>query len=300
MFERYAEKARRVIFFARYEASQFGASHIQPEHLLLGILREDKAFTGSLGTVGQIEEEFRKEVESASVKGPKMSTSVDMPLSATSKRVLELAADEADTLRHKVIAVGHLVLGLLRIPGLASDFLVRHGVSVERQRVSVIDHENGVPLPSGEPPTTYEGPLGPKMNALLGVIASNVQLLDPAQRLKRKPWTRAEALGHLINLAVVHHEWLSRALTEAKVVAAGYPEETWVDAQRCDGYSWEQLVDLWVSLNRFLVHMVGRLTEEKLGLPCKIGVAEPITLAELIGRYVTDVEDLAGQVLAKL
>jgi len=46
--------------------------------------------------------------------------------------------------------------------------------------------------------------------------------------------------------------------------------------------------------------MTGRLTEEKLGLPCKIGVAEPVVLAVLIGRYVADVEDLLGQIMAKL
>ena len=45
MFEKYTEKARRVIFFARYEASQFGQPYIETEHLLLGILREDKALT---------------------------------------------------------------------------------------------------------------------------------------------------------------------------------------------------------------------------------------------------------------
>ena len=43
MFERYTEKARRTIFFARYEASQFGCSYIETEHLLLGLFREDKA-----------------------------------------------------------------------------------------------------------------------------------------------------------------------------------------------------------------------------------------------------------------
>ncbi|MBV8774893.1 MAG: hypothetical protein JO166_21550, partial [Deltaproteobacteria bacterium] len=43
MFERYTEKARRTIFFGRYEASQFGSACIEPEHLLLGLLREDKA-----------------------------------------------------------------------------------------------------------------------------------------------------------------------------------------------------------------------------------------------------------------
>jgi len=47
MFERYTEKARRVIFFARYEASQFGSPYIETEHLLLGLLREDKALTNA-------------------------------------------------------------------------------------------------------------------------------------------------------------------------------------------------------------------------------------------------------------
>jgi ATP-dependent Clp protease ATP-binding subunit ClpC len=45
MFERYTEKAKRTIFFARYEASQFGSPYIETEHLLLGLLREDKALT---------------------------------------------------------------------------------------------------------------------------------------------------------------------------------------------------------------------------------------------------------------
>ena len=51
MFERYTEKARRVIFFARYEASQFGSPYIETEHLLLGLLREDKALTNRFPAV---------------------------------------------------------------------------------------------------------------------------------------------------------------------------------------------------------------------------------------------------------
>ena len=302
MFERYAEKARRVIFFARYEASQFGARYIEPEHILLGILREDKSFAATLGPPGEIEEACRKEVEAASTKGPKVSTTVDMPLSGTSKRALELAADEADTLRHKAITVGHLVLGILRIPGLAQDFLHRHGVSVEKQRVTVVDQEQATPapLPRNEPAASYVGPMATDVNKLLGLLASNLHRLEPAQRLKRKPWTRVEALGHLVNLAVVHHEWLARALAESKLTATGYPEEAWIDAQRYDGYSWEHLVYLWNSLNRLLIHMVARLTEENLAMPCKIGIAEPQPLSAVIGRYVAEVEDLVGQILAKL
>ena len=65
MFERYTEKARRVIFFARYEASQFGAPAIEPEHLLLGLMREDKTLTGRFFPRAQITiESIRREIES--------------------------------------------------------------------------------------------------------------------------------------------------------------------------------------------------------------------------------------------
>ena len=53
MFERYTEKARRVIFFARYEASQFGSPYIETEHLLLGLLREDKALDQPLSALAR-------------------------------------------------------------------------------------------------------------------------------------------------------------------------------------------------------------------------------------------------------
>jgi ATP-dependent Clp protease ATP-binding subunit ClpA len=64
MFERFTEKARRVIFFGRYEASQFGSAYIESEHLLLGLLREDKALTARFlrpGGLGNIREEGREE-----------------------------------------------------------------------------------------------------------------------------------------------------------------------------------------------------------------------------------------------
>ena len=63
MFERYTEKARRVIFFARYEASQFGSPYIETEHLLLGLLREDKALTNRALRTRALAEPIRKQIE---------------------------------------------------------------------------------------------------------------------------------------------------------------------------------------------------------------------------------------------
>jgi len=112
MFERYTEKARRVIFFARYEASQFGSPYIESEHLLLGIVREDKALSNRFlrSEVASI----RKQVESQTTTREKTSTSVDLPLSNESKRVLAYAGEEAERLAHKHIGTEHLLLGLLR------------------------------------------------------------------------------------------------------------------------------------------------------------------------------------------
>jgi ATP-dependent Clp protease ATP-binding subunit ClpC len=114
VFERYTEKARRVIFFARYEACQYGSHYIETEHLLLGLMREDKALANRfLRTSGSIEA-IRKEIESRITMRERISTSVDVPLSQECKRILNFAAEEAERLGHKHIGTEHLLLGILR------------------------------------------------------------------------------------------------------------------------------------------------------------------------------------------
>jgi ATP-dependent Clp protease ATP-binding subunit ClpC len=115
MFEKYTEKARRVIFFARYEASQFGSPYIETEHLLLGLIREDKSLTNRFfpkanATIDSI----RKDIEGRTLIRDKVSTSVDLPFSDESKRALNAAAEESERLSHKHIGTEHILLGLLR------------------------------------------------------------------------------------------------------------------------------------------------------------------------------------------
>ena len=114
MFERYTEKARRVIFFARYEASQFGSPYIETEHLLLGLLREDKALANRFLRSHAAVDSIRKQIEGHTTIREKVSTSVDLPLSNECKRVLAYGAEEAERLSHKHIGTEHLLLGLLR------------------------------------------------------------------------------------------------------------------------------------------------------------------------------------------
>jgi ATP-dependent Clp protease ATP-binding subunit ClpC len=76
MFERYTEQARRTIFFARYEAQQFGGSFIEPVHLILGMLREDSLLRRMVADP----EALRAEVERSAPRGERLASSVDMPL----------------------------------------------------------------------------------------------------------------------------------------------------------------------------------------------------------------------------
>ena len=112
MFERYTEQARRAIFFARYEASQFGSPYIETEHLLLGLLREDKALANRFLHSHAAVESIRKQIEGHTA--PREKVSVDLPLSHECKRVLAYGAEEAERLNHKHIGTEHLLLGLLR------------------------------------------------------------------------------------------------------------------------------------------------------------------------------------------
>ena len=115
MFERYTERARRVLFFARYEASQLGSISIETEHLLLGLIREGKGLTSRIFSRSHLSlENIRKEIEGRTVFREKLSSSVEIPFSTETKRVLQFAAEEADRLLHNYIGTEHLLLGILR------------------------------------------------------------------------------------------------------------------------------------------------------------------------------------------
>lgn len=125
MFERYTEKARRVVFFARYEACQYGSPEIDTEHLLLGLIREDKALYRWLPKTDL--QTIRQRVDANSIKRPPKSTAIALPLDAPARRVLKFAADEAERLGNKHIGTEHLLLGLLDEEGCFAAKLLREG-----------------------------------------------------------------------------------------------------------------------------------------------------------------------------
>lgn len=132
MFEKFTEGARRAVFFARYEASQFGSTEIETYHLLLGIVRDDELLrTRVLGTrtLDALRAEFAHLAGSS-----KISTSVDLPLSQRGKRALAFAAEEAKIAGSDVIGGEHLLAGLLRERTPTADALEKRGITLQLVR----------------------------------------------------------------------------------------------------------------------------------------------------------------------
>jgi len=140
MFERYTEKARRVIFFARYEALQYGSQVISPEHILLGLMREDKTisarffpFRNNLSV-----EAVRREVEERITLRDRIPQSAELHLSPETKKILALAAEESRKLKNRHIGPEHLLLGVLREEkSIAAEILFQYGLRLQDVRDEV-------------------------------------------------------------------------------------------------------------------------------------------------------------------
>lgn len=137
MFERYTEMARRVIFFARYEASVATSDAIEPEHLLLGIAREDKPLLARFLPEGRASvEELRQRLLSR-LERKGVAVSVELPLSPESKLTLHHAHEESQRLNHRHIGTEHLLLGVLREDSPASQALCGFDVRLEDVRAAL-------------------------------------------------------------------------------------------------------------------------------------------------------------------
>ncbi len=160
MFERYTERARRVLFFARYEATQLGSTSIETEHLLLGLIREGKGLTSRIFARSHLSlENIRKEIEGRTVFREKVSTSVEIPFSAETKRVLQFAAEEADRLLHTYIGTEHLLLGILREErSVAAAILYDKGMRLASVREDIVQllNEKTAPVRPKETPLLAE------------------------------------------------------------------------------------------------------------------------------------------------
>jgi len=140
MFEKYNEKARRALFFARYEASKLGSRVIESEHILLGILREGEEVVQELLQRFEVKpEEIRREIEGERVFVERISSTAELPLSEESKKILAYASHEAESMLHASVGSEHLILGILRVEGsLAMRILAQHGLDIYGVREEIL------------------------------------------------------------------------------------------------------------------------------------------------------------------
>src|SRR6266705_966232 len=143
MFEKYNEKARRALFFARYEASKLGSKVIESEHLLLGILREGEDIIKEIFARFNVKpEEVRREIEGDRIFVERISSTADLPLSEESKKILAYASHEAESMMHPYVGTEHLLIGLLRVDGCVAGRLLTargfHLYGVREETISLI------------------------------------------------------------------------------------------------------------------------------------------------------------------
>ncbi len=147
MFERYTERSRRVIFFARYEALQYGSQVIAPEHILLGLMREDKTLSARFFPFRHVltVETIRRDIEERIVRRDRIPQSSELHLSAATKQILFYANDESRQLRNRHIGPEHLLLGIVREEkSIAAEILFGYGLRLNDIR-DEMTRQSGIP-----------------------------------------------------------------------------------------------------------------------------------------------------------
>jgi len=144
MWQRFTERARKVVFYAQEEAGRLGENYVSTEHLLLGLVREnDSVAARILDRIGVSLGRIRSEIERQVARGDGR-LGQDMQLTPRAKRVIDLAYDEARQLNNNYIGTEHLLLGLIREgEGLAGRVLSKLGVDLDRTRREVMQLQEG-------------------------------------------------------------------------------------------------------------------------------------------------------------
>ena len=157
MFEKFTEKAKRILFLARYEASQHGSKVIATEHLLSGLLKEGEDTIRELFARANVSMEMlQAELGQDDPVQEKLSTSVEIPFSDETKIVLRNAESEAERLMHPYIGTEHVLLGLLRLEeSTAGKMLLERGMHIEAVREDAVKIYKRRALPKKKKETPF-------------------------------------------------------------------------------------------------------------------------------------------------
>jgi ATP-dependent Clp protease ATP-binding subunit ClpC len=141
MFERFTDRARKVMALANQEAQRFNHEYIGTEHVLLGLVKEGSGVGANV--LKNLDVDLRKvrlEVEKLVKSGPEMVTMGKLPQTPRAKKVIEYAIEEARNLNHNYVGTEHLLLGLLREQdGVAAQVLMNLGLKLDEVREEVLN-----------------------------------------------------------------------------------------------------------------------------------------------------------------
>jgi hypothetical protein len=274
---------------ARYEASTLGAEQIEWPHLFLGLMREGRSlvrnFLGSHEAVVGLGLKIR---ETMSVR-PKVSTSLEIPLSADCQSLIMYADREASGERRPEAALEILFVSMLknqpewfRQYGLDSEF-VASTLSYPALNPPAIMHITGVPAVMLE----FRGVLD-EMGAALRPM--------PEERANEpiKPggaFSRKQLIGFLIDSASNQHQLGIRALVggEQELSFPDYDPAAWMSAAAYQGMPWRVLMDLCVTYYRLIYDLFARFPGERLSrVMCRIGDKQPRSLLNLLEEFVAN------------
>lgn len=174
MWQRFTERARKVVFYAQEEAQKFGEGYVSTEHLLLGLVREsDSVAARVLEKLNVTLNRVRAEVEKQLPRGDSRPNQ-DMSLTPRAKRVIDLAYDEARNLNNNYIGTEHLLLGLIREgDGLAGRVLAKLGVELEKARREVMNLQD-----NDSSPKASSGSRGSSTGSTANAGQTKTQTLD--------------------------------------------------------------------------------------------------------------------------
>jgi ATP-dependent Clp protease ATP-binding subunit ClpC len=195
-FDKFTERAQRVLTLAQQEAERFDHNYIGTEHLLLGLLREDNGVAAmALANLGVELDMARSQVDAIIGRGEHAAAGA-IGLTPRAKKVIELAVDEARRFGHHYIGTEHLLLGLVREgEGIAAGVLESLGVSLERVRAGV-----QLMLGTVSQPAFEDTPIAvnePTLAADRLAVAASVRRLSPQmQAAFQRSIGEAERLGH--------------------------------------------------------------------------------------------------------
>ena len=140
MFQRFTDRARRVVVLAQHEARTLDHDYIGTEHILLGLIDEGQGVaTTALTSMGVSLEEMRQAVRDTIGRGAQPPESGHIPFTPQAKKVLELSLRESQELGHTYIGTEHILLALIREGGVGAQLLAGAGVERDRARQQVIE-----------------------------------------------------------------------------------------------------------------------------------------------------------------